>query len=360
MCYYSRYFNDQSLSFEIHTRLSRVVNNINNMNDNATFAGGVCGVVWLLEHLTNEGFIEYDLEELYWDTDEYLYEYMIYHIKNNNYDFLHGALGIANYFLNRNTAKTDKYLLHFINLLSENSIVDTQYNSVGFKSLIINTDDPFTAYNFSLSHGMASILYFLQRSLLSETFKKNSEINYLISGLNNFFQQNQNDITNFNSYFPTWIGDTNIVKNARIAWCYGDLGIGITYLNYGKNHLNNKLSDYGIAILSNTLNRKDIQAEKVMDAGVCHGSSGISMIYERAFTLTRKKEFMDASEYWINVALHQSTHFDGVCGYKSYTGVTRGYVNETGFLEGISGIGLVFISKLDTSLGNWKKAFIIS
>ena len=124
--------------------------------------------------------------------------------------------------------------------------------------------------------------------------------------------------------------------------------------------MNNKLSDYGIAILSNTLNRKDIQAEKVMDAGVCHGSSGISMIYERAFTLTRKKEFMDASEYWINVALHQSTHFDGVCGYKSYTGVTRGYVNETGFLEGISGIGLVFISKLDTSLGNWKKAFIIS
>lgn len=360
LSYYSRYFKSQSTFNEVYTRLDKIVGSINSGNDYSTFAGGVCGIVWLLEHLVKEDFIDYDLNELYQDTDEYLNEWMINLIKNNKYDYLHGALGIANYFLNRNTTKTNEYLLHFIKLLSENSIIDKQRETIGFKSLIHNTGTPFMAYNFCLSHGMASLIYFLQRALLCEDFKSNQEINNLILGIQKFYDQNQNDIIFFNSYYPSWIGEAEIQRDARIAWCYGDVGIGITFLNYGKNHKNERISNHGIKMLTNTLKRNDLQEETIMDAGICHGSSGLSLIYNEAFHLTQREEFLNASNYWTDIALSQQTHFDGVCGYKAYKGAAIGMVNEVGLLEGVSGIGLSFLSKLDRNQGNWQKIFMIS
>lgn len=360
LCYYSNYFKDETSLSEIYIRLEKIVNNINVGNDYAPFAGGVCGITWLLEHLVNEGFIEYDLEGLYEDTDEYLNEHMIYYMNNGDYDYLHAALGIANYFLNRNTSKTNNYLLHFINLLASNSIIDKQQETISFKSLITNTGNPFLAFNFSLSHGMASIIYFLQRCLLHEHFKNNNKVNDLILGLQNFYFKNQNDIRAYNSYFPSWIGETNIKRNSRIAWCYGDLGVGITFLNCGINHSKNEISEYGINVLMKTLNRKDLDKENIVDAGICHGSSGLALIYDRAYNLTKKNAFLKASNYWIDISLNLSTHADGICGYKAYLGTEIDFVNETGFLEGISGIGLVFLSKLDRSKRNWEKAFMIS
>ncbi len=360
LCYYSRYFKDETVYNEIHDKLDSIVSNINAGKDSPTLAGGICGIVWLLEHLVKENFIDYNLDELYEETDEYLVECLIHYMKNNNYDYLHGALGIANYFLNRNTQKTNKYLSHFIKLLSENSIIDNKSKTIGFKSLISNTGIPFFAFNYSLSHGMASLIYFLQKSLLHDEFKNDKDANNLIEGIHNFYYQNENDLNIYNSYFPTWIGETNIVKNARIAWCYGDVGIGITFLNYGKNHVDDVIIDYGIKILTNTLERKDVKKEIIFDAGICHGSSGLSLIYDQAHQLTKKNEFLDASNYWLDIALSQSTHPDGICGYKAYMGPENGFINSTGLLEGIAGIGLSFLSRLDRNLGNWKKVFMIS
>lgn len=360
LSYYSRYFNSQDSFNSLGSRFEKIIERINSGNDDSTFAGGVCGIVWLLEHLVKEDFIDYDLNQLYEDTDEYLNEWMINFMKNNTYDYLHGALGIANYFLNRNTPKTNEYLLNFVKLLSINSIVDERSGAVGFKSIIYNNETPFMAYNFCLSHGMASLIYFLQRALICEKFKGNKEINNLIIGIQNFYDQNQNDTSFANSYYPTWIGDSEIQRDARIAWCYGDVGVGITFLNYGKNHKNESIVNHGIKMLTNTLKRNDLKEESIMDAGICHGSSGLSLIYEEAFYLTERKEFLNASDYWTDVAINQQTHFDGVCGYKAYKGNTIGMVNEAGLLEGISGIGLSFISKLDRNLASWKKIFMIS
>lgn len=360
LCYYSRYFKEEKISPAIYIRLNNIINSINSGNQHPTLAGGLCGINWLLEHLVKEEFIDFNLNELYEDSDDYLNNYMIHFIQNKNYDYLHGALGIANYFLNRNTIKTTNYLINFIKGLAAIASEDKEKEAFGFKSIITNTGNPFWAYNFCLSHGMASIIYFLQKCLLFDPFKCEKEIYMLLIGLQNFFYKNQNDMTHYNSYFPTWLDNVNGVNNARIAWCYGDVGIGVTFINYGVNHSNVKNIVYGTEILTKTLTRKDVITEKIVDAGICHGSSGLSMIYERAYALTKKKEFLKASDYWLNIALNQSDHSDGICGYKSYAGAERGFINETGLLEGISGVGLVFLSKLDKNLGNWKNILMIS
>jgi lantibiotic modifying enzyme len=357
--YFSRYFKDETFA-GMHDRLDTIVNSINSGELYPTFAGGIAGIMWLLEHLTKEEFIDFDLDDMYADTDEYLNECMIYMIKDNHYDYLHGALGIANYFLNRDTPKTNSYLDEFIRVLSANAIEDIQQKTVTFKSIITNTGKPFPAVNFSLSHGMASLLYFLQKSLLRTDLKK-KETYQLISGVQNYYFQNQNESSFYNARFPSWIGEPeNTEKNSRMAWCYGDVGIGMTFLNYGINHRDTKLTDYGIETLMRASHRRDPEKESIMDAGICHGSSGISMVYEKAYQLTKKKEFLETADYWLDMALTQSTHVTGICGYKAYFGVERGYINEAGLLEGISGIGLSFLTKLDGNLCNWKKAFMIN
>src|SRR5690606_1218930 len=95
-------------------------------------------------------------------------------------------------------------------------------------------------YNLGLSHGIPSIISFL--SLLNgyEDFKAKADqtlrraITYILSL--------RNDDINAFSLFPSWIiPNEETIYDSRLAWCYGDLGIGIALWNASKSLNDSKL-----------------------------------------------------------------------------------------------------------------------
>ena len=98
LAYYSKHFKDEQVYESIVPRLEKIFHQINISQHQPSFATGISGVILTIEHLCINDFIDFDMISLYESTDEYLYKSMISFIKDNNYDYLHGALGIANYF----------------------------------------------------------------------------------------------------------------------------------------------------------------------------------------------------------------------------------------------------------------------
>lgn len=91
-----------------------------------------------------------------------------------------------------------------------------------------------------------------------------------------------------------------------MAWCYGDLGIGMAIWQSGKILKNEEYKKAGLRILMESTKRRNLKEEGVLDAGLCHGSSGISMIFRRMYIETQQREFADAWDYWIEKTLNFS------------------------------------------------------
>jgi hypothetical protein len=96
----------------------------------------------------------------------------------------------------------------------------------------------------------------------------------------------------------------------------------------------------------------------VFDAGICHGSAGIAMIYRRMFIDTKLDFFSCATKYWLNQTSNFSVFDDGLAGFKTCTG--NNWENDYSLLTGISGIGLLFLSYLREDQQYWDEIFLLS
>ncbi len=311
LAYYSKNYSNPVIHEVIQSKLEYIFDEINSGADYPTFSSGICGINWVLEHIVKLDIIDFDLDSLYESTDETLYECMMYFIKSNNYDYLHGSLGIANYFANRNTPKTVEYVNVFINSLSEAVIRIEGTDCIGLLTEVKSEEKGDYAYNFSLSHGMASILYFLDKCNSTLDLKDNGKSEKIMQGLLNFFENHRNDLSQYNSFYPSWIGENSIHKNARIGWCYGDLSIASVFLNLKSDIKGEKHFNHAVELIDHSLKRTDPVKESILDAGICHGSSGLALIYHEAYLSTGKEEYLKLSDYWLEHSLNENRYSDG-------------------------------------------------
>jgi len=362
--YYSKYLNiDSDIGLDI---ISNCIDKINTNYDYPTFCTGIAGLAWVCDHLEKEKFIEIDNDILLSGFDDYLYKAMINDFKKNNYDFLHGGIGYAFYFLTRyeNTSSKrlkNKYqdilleVIYYLRKLSEKE----GENKIKWAS-IIDRDTNEQGYNLSLSHGMSSIIGILTKLHEKESFKEATSpllkgaINYILS----FKNLEEKDVSVFPDTIPRT--DKKLDYNSRLAWCYGDLGIGIRLWFAAKTLNNEELKATAISILKHTALRVDKKETKVLDASICHGSYGNAQIFNRMYKETNIKEFKTATNFWIQDGINKAIHKDGYAGYKQLKGNKGNWESETNLLEGVAGIGLVIIDYLSDFDSNWDTCLMIS
>jgi len=363
--YYSKYLDINSnadIGVEI---ISTCIDKINNGYNFPTFCTGIAGLGWVLDHLEQENFVDIESDKLLQQFDDYLYAYMLSDLKSGNYDFLHGGIGYSFYFLNRfrNTKSEnlkDKYksiLFEFIDLL-EGLCEKTENNQIKWLS-ILNHDTGEKGYNLSLSHGMSSIIGILTKLQEYDVFKNKTEpllkgaINYILSVKN----QDKNDASNF----PSTISENGTVhKQSRVAWCYGDLGVGIRLWFASIVLKDETLKNTAISTLKHNALRKKPENTAVVDASICHGSYGNAQIFNRMYKETGIIEFKKATDFWIQDGIDRAIHKDGQAGYKQYKGPDKDWTNEIILLEGIAGIGLTIIDSLASFNTNWDECLMIS
>jgi lantibiotic modifying enzyme len=365
--YYSKYLDIDTYADIGIKILEDIINRINDGYQYPTYCIGIAGAGWVFEHLFEEDFLDANNDELLPELDNYLVGIMNFEMQNGNYDFLHAGIGYGYYFLKRfqNTKNSDlkeryrDYLTNMVLLLNKTAEKDTK--GIKWQSIINKETEELKGYNLSLSHGMSSIIIFLAKLHKIDNFKVS--VTPLLKGAINYIQNQEiKDQNSFCSY-PSWVTTQNTDKNkSRLAWCYGDLGIGLAFWHASKTLNDKNLKNKALEILLSATNRKLIEDTLVKDAGVCHGSFGNTQIFNYMYQETNNIIFKNAATYWIDKGLKMAIYKDGYAGYKQSIGVggNEKWSPEISLLEGVAGIGLTIIDYLANYKNSWDECLMIS
>ena len=351
-----KYTHRDSLKKTFNMYLDNCLKNMSNGPTYHTYSNGLAGTLVGLKHLQNIGMINIDMKEFESQIESYLVNKMIVDLDSDNYDFLHGAIGVGIYLQKAFPQKSYHNLI--ISYLDNHRIQDSD-NSFKWPSSIMkgNTNEMETVYNISLSHGMSSIAVYLSR--LIATGNNSRRITDLLSGTVNFILDQEIDSKQYGSFFPP-VSKEFSVSASRMGWCYGDLSVAMSVFQAGLVTENNNWKQKALEVLNFATGRRDLQNGAVHDAGLCHGSAGIAQIFRRAYLLTGEKKFRECSYYWIDVTINYAMFKDGLAGYKSRRGEEPFWVCEYGMLTGIAGIGLALLSSIaNRRYSRWDEILLI-
>ncbi len=210
--------------------------------------------------------------------------------------------------------------------------------------------------NLGLAHGIPSILV-----ILSNIYRSNGDkeiLTDLIEPGIGFLQKFSKKKINSVSRFPTRIIDGKGIWPSRMAWCYGDPGIGTAILQIGKNCSRPDWKSLGLEILKSASRRRERENSRVTDACLCHGSSGLAMIYYHAGLETDYEPFFETSQFWAKETLNYGKHPEIQGNYIFHTGENQFYPRYN-LLEGITGEGLFLIAMLEGEKPGWAEGLLL-
>lgn len=300
----------------------------------SSYSRGISGACLGLAYLNAKNSLSFVSKNI----EEYLSSEVDAFLQNDDFDFLHGAIGIGFYFIEKFKEKDNKVAKDTLENILKN--ID--------KKKIIKGDNKITWLNFnnvsdiSISHGVSSIIIFLSK-LIDVNFPNTVLIKNLLRRATNYVISQQIDFKIYNSYYP-YTSDEENLKGSRLAWCYGDLGICMALLKSSEILLDMQLQKSTLDILLYNISRKNLKKNLVEDSAICHGTAGISLIYNILYKKYKLREFYHCEKFWITktVELYQNEE-----------------INDLSLLEGLSGTGLVLLnSQYNTEL-KWSRFFLI-
>lgn len=366
--FYNKYHLRKEEYPEIQDLFDLIITKINNGKFLKTYCSGLSGFCWTLCFFKKNKLIE--IEDFLFDfleiVDDILYTQMILDFNQGKFDVLHGALGYSKYFLIRYQIEEDpdrkktyyRYLLETIEFLEKISIREEEKIKW---TLPLSKDLNYNIYNFGLAHGIPSIINFLSNVLdckieIDRTKKLlEGGVKYILS----------NKIENGLSIFPVGIKETadyNINEDSsRLAWCYGDLGISFSIYNAGNSLKNDDIIMNADEIFKHTCYRTNLEENTIVDAPLCHGIFGLSLMYSKAFSYFKNSLYLGQSDYWMSKGIELfHLNGEGINNFYTINTLTENKKMDSGILEGLSGIGITIISKLYNIDSDWDSCLMLS
>jgi len=309
-----------------------------------SFCTGKSGVNWLFTFLYHNDVISKTDRDFLCDDDDDRYEEIaLFMLKNSNYDFLHGAIGIAYYLLYSNTYKNPGFFHDILNGL--NALIDESHD----RKMIPYFDGEKGALainqvNMGLAHGLPSVLKFCL-----QCYNQNicpAQAKSLAILIIDYLKNHTNSDKSLSCYSSIITENKSDWEYSRLAWCYGDLGIGYIIYQAGIIFQDQTNIDFGLGVLKNSTKRRSLEETSANDCGICHGSAGIAHIYNKIWQSTRQPIFKEACDFWVKKTLEFLAGSDWLKGYQKYDGRSKALKYDNALLEGSAGIGLVLLSYL--------------
>ena len=309
-----------------------------------SFSVGTSGLYFVLTYMhdacliNDKQFARLDMSQIY-DSSLQLY-------KSGNTDFMHGALGIS--FMLLYSMKSFKnhhseYFNSVFKLLHEN--ISNINNKKMFRDFNFVTNEVnISKVNFGLAHGIPSILKFCL--LCIQQHINTEDATYIARAIIAFLIKHANNDTHIN-YFPYCYDEERRMNTySRLAWCYGDMGVGYILYQASIVFEDIQLSKFALGVLKKTTYRTALENTQIIDPGLCHGAAGVAYIYHKLYISTGVDDFRKSHDYWTDSLGKMSIFEDGVGGFKKYNESTGVHIIDYGLLEGTAGIGLSLLSYL--------------
>jgi len=354
---YSRYKVDQKYEDKAVVLLKESLQMINSGQTSMNFSSGVSGFAWVLEHLAEQDIIE-PLDLLY-PLDEKIGQLMVGYFNADNWDALHGGIGVSLYLFKRvSNPKVKAQLEEAIQILHSKAI-ETEDT---MKWITYNSYMKTYCYNFGLAHGMPSILYFLTKCIEHGIEKELSQT--MLKKCTAYLLKYKVEDDKHPNCFPSSVEKSGEVNTySRLAWCYGDPGVVLALIK--ANEVLQGLDGTIKATIESIIKRQEIDVTGVADAGICHGSAGLLHILQYLNSIGYQDIISDELvDQWVEETLNWSQFQDGLAGYRVNEGVDENkkplYKSVSyGMLDGIAGIGLCFLSYLNKN-NKWNAALFMS
>lgn len=330
---------------EFLDKLLEVIEKINSIIETeytkSSLCSGIAGYGIMLLRLEKNAI---EIDESYFENiDSILLEDFEEQSAKNDYDFMHGSMGIAMYFIERNKLKKNTSIQKTLNIFSKNLItkIVAKFDDVLKSETAL---DNGSCYYFGLAHGVAGYINFL--AYLELNFKELEEditdaLRVCIAFLEPY---KKIDLTSKQYYPNLYLFNSDSTVKARLAWCQGDLGISNSFYNAGLFLNDNDLKKEAIKIFNNT---KELLPNEtgINDYGICHGTIGILLQYHLAaikFDIDNSEEI----NKWFKIIEEQTNN------YESFWVFNQGeYIKEINILDGLVGFGLSMLTlekKIDT------------
>ncbi|MCB9296886.1 MAG: hypothetical protein H6559_27775 [Lewinellaceae bacterium] len=276
-----------------------------------------------------------------------------------NYDFLHGALGSAMYFNERglHSDGVREQLEEIIDWLLAFQDEWGGWLKKDTTGVVERENTEYWYYNLGLSHGIPGILSILGLAYRLKVRPQEAR-SAAYKGLRWLREQ---ELQEAGSLFPYYVACDKTSPPSRLGWCYGDLGIALCLLNLSISFEDDILRDEAIRIAKHSAGRKE-EAERLEVNHLCHGTAGISHIFNRFYQHTGHEVFRQAALYWLGELLRRASPADSSMPFRNIITVDykKQTVDDFGLLEGLAGIGLMLIASLGNAEPHWDRCLLIS
>ncbi|HEX9942700.1 MAG TPA: lanthionine synthetase C family protein [Thermoanaerobaculia bacterium] len=323
--------------------------------------GGFSGVAWALEHL--RGRLFEDDEEGEDAGDEVaaaLFDHLGLTPWRGQYDLISGLVGFGVYALERlPRAGGRECLERVVTRLAETA--ERGPGTVTWRTspdLLIERDAvafPEGNYNLGVAHGVPGAI-----ALLAQACAAGLDARDLVDGavawlLAQKLPAEAGSVFSYN--VAPGVGPTP----ARLAWCYGDLGIAAALLAAARAVGEEGREREALEIARQAANRPT-EVSGVVDAGICHGAAGAAHLFNRLHQATGDPLCREAALRWLDRTLSLRRPGEGVGGFLAWTtsgsGEELAWRPEAGFLTGAAGVGLALLAAAAPVEPEWDRVLL--
>ena len=356
--HYAAYRQDTASFDQAMQQVEHYLENIEVDACSYTFCDGLAGFGWFIEYIVQQGWLDVDTNEILAGIDDFLHQAMIASARADNYDFLHGAVGVGIYFMSRSASEPTvrKYVADLIHVLHTKAVVEDsqcmKWPPVEFSTGDIKQNE----FDLGLSHGIPSILSFLtkayQRGICEELSLR------MVEQTTNYVLKQRLSTENHYSCFPNSVKEE--IDSSRLAWCYGDPGICCALWQAAGVLKKEEIRRVVKEVMIHAAARRHSEETHIVDAGLCHGTAGVAHVFRRFYDWTGEPALYEAAEHWYRRTIEMATFSDGLAGYKTFSPpAPGGWLSSANLLEGIAGIGLSLLYPVSNAEPAWEEALLI-
>ncbi|KKO45712.1 hypothetical protein WG68_08315 [Arsukibacterium ikkense] len=337
--------------------ISLLVTNANKVLPNCSMASGMAGIAWFYQYVLQD---QQETDDENGSVDILFNEMLASDKWHGEYEYTLGLAGFAPYLARRTHTPQGKVNARvLIEHFSRLAVIEeglAYWPTLPESTFRINNNlSEVPEINLGLAHGHTGVLAALL-SLSREPSVAQAALPLLVAGCDWLISQQQ-EVGAFQSYFAYL---SSVPAKSRLAWCYGDLTISLTLSRVGKFLERKDYTDFACAVALHSARRDALDA-RIKDIGLCHGSSGLALIFRLLYRELQAPELLESAKRWQNFNLQQYKEH-GLTAFHKWTGNKDGRERKEedfGLLEGYAGIGLSLLTGLAQE-PNWADALLLA
>lgn len=367
--YLSRVLEDRSLEEVSHRYWSEALDRMAVAEPRPSLYAGFTGVAWVAAHLSQPG-PERVSGEVFEEIDAALLD-LLSESRIDEFDLVSGLVGIGVYALERWPAVEARLILeHIVSEIEARS--SRMEHGLAWHTprerIAHRFRDSWSAgyFNLGLAHGVPGVIALLA-GIWSLGICRDRTDRILTAAVEWLRSTEAADDTQ--GRFPSWVMGSTTHRSARLAWCYGDLGVAVALALAGTYRERNEWVEWA-AEIGEQCSQRTADKAAVHDHGFCHGASGVAHLFARLALHTGRRVFLDSAGRWVDRALAMKVPGEGISGVYALRPPVLGVdstelspacrLADWGLLTGALGVALVLASAVTRIDPAWDRVFLCS